>query len=215
MACRARNPFPQRRRRDVAVRADVWQIAQIERSPLLPSGPPYPGEQPALDFTITVCYKERYISHGEDPTMYEPAPTSPHAAQACCDLAAPEAAIFPGPGRMVGSRAAEAAADHCSQVIGTPAKLPPRRRRGIGSPAVAVFHAGLRWNETGRGWNKSPGIRNTAAGKWNEKRAAWNVLGTRHVRAPSGERPRSPPNGNAIRPEAEGRRIRRYANCGH
>jgi hypothetical protein len=44
--------------------------------------------------------------------------------------------------------------------------------------ADAMFHGGLRWNETGGGWNKSPGTWNKSAGSWNENRAFWDAPGT-------------------------------------
>jgi hypothetical protein len=63
------------------------------------------------------------------------------------------------------------------------------RSESAASPAVAagdaVFHWGLRWNETGRVWNRIAGPWNRIAAWWNEKRASWNALGTGLSGAPA------------------------------
>src|SRR5689334_7835688 len=86
----------------------------------------------------------------------------------------PGAAFFRALGRMAGGRqqTPQPRSNAARKSLTSGAKLPPRGAMTGRFPAVAMFHAGRRWNETGRGWNKSPGTWNAAAGKWNEKRAA-------------------------------------------
>jgi hypothetical protein len=51
--------------------------------------------------------------------------------------------------------------------------------------AAAMFHGVLRWNETGGGWNRSPGTWNRSAGNRNGNPASWNVPGTGNAGVPA------------------------------